>query len=84
MFDPLGHLAPLLTVVSPDYAKRQWVRRRCVNAWDKILRYLRSINEEAALHDQVIACLFAAGNKSRPAYSGPEESYSARAVCGGA
>jgi hypothetical protein len=61
MFDPLGHLTPLLEAVSRDYAKRQWVRQRCTNARDKILGYLRSINAEAALHDQVIACLFAAG-----------------------
>jgi len=61
LFDPLGHLTPLLAAVSRDYAKRQWVRRRCANARDKILGFIRSINEEAALHDQVIACLFAAG-----------------------
>jgi hypothetical protein len=61
MFDPLGHLTQLLAAVSRDYAKRQWVRRRCANARDKILRYLRSTNEEAALYAQVIACLFAAG-----------------------
>jgi hypothetical protein len=61
MFDPLGYLTPLLAAVSRDYAKRQWVRQRCTNARDKILGYLPSINEEAAFHDQVIACLFAAG-----------------------
>jgi hypothetical protein len=61
MFDPLGQLAPLLAAVSRDYAKRQWVRQRCAGARDKILGYLRSINEGAVLHDQVIACLFAAG-----------------------
>jgi hypothetical protein len=61
IFDPLGHLTPLQAAVSRDYAKRQWVRQRCANARDKVLRYLRSINEEGALHDQVTACLFAAG-----------------------
>jgi hypothetical protein len=61
MFDPLGHLTPLLAAVSRNYTKRQWVRRRCANARDKILGHLRSIDEEAALHDQVTACLFAAG-----------------------
>ncbi|MGA8596288.1 MAG: hypothetical protein WB676_16355 [Bryobacteraceae bacterium] len=61
MFDPLGHLTPLLASVSRDYNKRQWVRQRCTNARDKILGYLRSIKEEAALHDQVIASLFEAG-----------------------
>ena len=61
MLDPLGHLTPLLAAVSRDYAKRQWVRRRCNNARGKTFEYLQSINEEAALHDQVMACLFAAG-----------------------
>jgi len=61
MLDPLGHLTQLLAAVSRDYAKRQWVRQRCANARDKIMGHLRSINEEAALHDQVITCLFAAG-----------------------
>ncbi|HEX4807730.1 MAG TPA: hypothetical protein VH325_02295 [Bryobacteraceae bacterium] len=61
MFDPLGHLTPLLAAVSRDYNKRQWVRQRCVNARDKVLTHLRSINEQAAFHDQVMACLFGAG-----------------------
>lgn len=61
MFDPLGHLTPLLRAVSRDYTKRHWVRQRCTDAGDKILGCLRSINEEAALHDRVIGCLFAAG-----------------------
>jgi hypothetical protein len=61
LFDPLGHLARLMAAVARDYAKQQWVRRRCSNAKDKILRYLRSINAEAPLHDQVMGCLFAAG-----------------------
>jgi hypothetical protein len=61
MSDPFGHLAPLLAVVARDYAKRHWVTQRCAHAKDKILAYLHSINEQAALHDQVIACLFAAG-----------------------
>ncbi len=61
MFDPLGYLIPLLAAVARDYTKRRWVRQRCDNATDKILGYLRSINEKAVLHDQVIASLFAAG-----------------------
>jgi hypothetical protein len=61
MFDPLGYLAPLLAAVVHDYAKAGWVRRRCADASTKILTHLRSINPNAALHDQVIACLFAAG-----------------------
>ncbi len=61
IFDPFGYLTPLLAAVSRHYSARAWVRRRCMNARDKILAHLRSIKEEAALHDQVMACLFAAG-----------------------
>jgi hypothetical protein len=60
-FDPFGFLAPRLTVVARDYAKRRWVAQRCAHAKDKIVAHLRSAHEQAALHDQVIACLFAAG-----------------------
>jgi hypothetical protein len=61
IFDPLGRLTPLLRAVSRDYTKRRWVRQRCTNARDKVLTYLQSIDEDTALHNQVIACLFAAG-----------------------
>jgi hypothetical protein len=61
LLDPSGHLAALRALVCRDYAKRQWVRQRCTNARDKILGHLRSINQQAPLHDQVIGCLFGAG-----------------------
>ena len=61
LLDPSGHLTALRALVCRDYAKRQWVRQRCANARDKVLRYLRSIAEATTFHDQVIACLFAAG-----------------------
>jgi hypothetical protein len=61
LMDPSGHLAALLAIVCREYAKRQWVRKRCMDARDKVLRYLSAIREQAPLHDQVIAWLFAAG-----------------------
>ncbi|HLK65491.1 MAG TPA: hypothetical protein VKU19_18770 [Bryobacteraceae bacterium] len=61
MLDPQGHLRPLLSSVSRDYAKPRWVRQRCTHAEAKILENLRSIDEHASGHDHVIACLFAAG-----------------------
>jgi len=61
MFDPSGRLAALRAAVSRDYAKRPWVRRRCAHARDKSVAHLRSINQDAPLQDQVMACLFAAG-----------------------
>src|SRR5580704_8766565 len=61
LLDPSGHLTALRAIVSRDYAKRQWVRRRCANARDRVLGHLRSIQEGIPLHDLVIACLFGAG-----------------------
>jgi hypothetical protein len=61
ILDPSGHLTALLAAVRSDYPKRRWVHTRCANARNKVLEYLRSINEEWPLYDQVIACLFAAG-----------------------
>jgi hypothetical protein len=61
ILDPLGHLTKLMAIVRCDYAKRRWVLRRCANARNKVPAYLRSINKESPHHDQVIACLFAAG-----------------------
>src|SRR5260370_18407720 len=55
LIDPSGHLAALLAIVCRDYAKRQWVCKRCTNARDKVLQYLNAIPEEARLHYQVIA-----------------------------
>jgi hypothetical protein len=61
LIDLSGHLAALLAIVRRDYAKRQWVCKRCANARNKVLQHLGSIPEEAPLHDQVIAWLFATG-----------------------
>lgn len=59
--DPAGRLTAMQTAVADQYAKRRWVRARCEHARSNTLRYLRSLNEADPLHDQVIACLFAAG-----------------------
>ena len=59
--DPFGFLAPLLKAIYRDYAKRKWVRERCENARQKMIRSLRSIPSGAAFPDLVIACLFSAG-----------------------
>lgn len=59
--DPKGDLTPLLEAVSRDFAKRDWVRRRCVHARQKVFANLQSIVENAPIHDRITACLFAAG-----------------------
>ncbi len=82
ILDPSGHLTALRATVCRDYAKRQWIRRRCANARDKVLTHLRSINVGTPLHDQVIACLFGAGVTSCPPCSGPEKPHSTRTIHG--
>lgn len=59
--DPSGQLTKLQAAVSKDYAKRQWVYRRCQHARDKVLRNLQGVNESKPFHDQVMAWLFATG-----------------------
>ena len=61
MVDPHGRLTSLFKPVCRGYGKRRWVRQRCANARSKVLGHLKPIGGEATLHDQVMACLFAAG-----------------------
>ncbi len=61
ILDPSGQLTELQAAVSKDYAKRQWVYKRCEHARDKVLRNLQGLNESAPFHDQVTAWLFATG-----------------------
>ncbi len=60
LLDPSGQLTQLQTAVSRDYAKRQWVYRRCQHARDKILGGF-ALSESDPFHDQVVAWLFPAG-----------------------
>jgi hypothetical protein len=59
--DPSGMLTRLQAIVSRDFAKRQWVFRRCGHARDKILNFLAQVDEIEPLHDQVISWLFGTG-----------------------
>lgn len=61
LFDPSGHLTALQAAVSRDYAKRQWVVRRCEHARGRILGNLRTIREAETWPDQVTAWLFGTG-----------------------
>lgn len=56
--DPSGQLTKLQAVVSRNYAKRHWVRKRCEHARDKVLGMLRSLSASTPFHDQVTAWLF--------------------------
>lgn len=59
--DPVGRLTPLQVAVVRDYAKREWVLRRCAHARDKVLRNLNGLSEAATLPDQVNSWLFGSG-----------------------
>ena len=59
--DPSGQLTQLQSAVSRDYARREWVERRCEHAIVKILRFLNGIDRAAPLHDQVTSWLFGTG-----------------------
>jgi hypothetical protein len=61
ILDPSGQLTKLQVAVAKEYAKRQWVYKRCQHARDKVLRNLQWLNESEPFHDQVMAWLFATG-----------------------
>jgi hypothetical protein len=59
--DPTGELTRLQEAVARDYAKREWVERRCEHAIGKIQRFLDGIDPGAPLHDQATSWLFGTG-----------------------
>jgi hypothetical protein len=61
ILDRSGRLNRLQAAVSRDYARREWVYRRCDQARAKVLSHLGSSSESEPVHDQVTCCVFAAG-----------------------
>ena len=59
--DPTGELRHLQHAVAAEFARRQWVYRRCESARSKILAFLNSVNEDAPFHDNVTSWLFGTG-----------------------
>lgn len=59
--DPTGHLSELHEIVARDFAKREWVIRRCEHARSKVLNFLDQIEPSAPLHDNVMSWLFGTG-----------------------
>jgi hypothetical protein len=59
--DPSGELTSLQAAVARDFARRQWVRRRCEAVQSKIAGNLHSLREDTPLHENVSAWLFATG-----------------------
>jgi hypothetical protein len=59
--DPTGHLHALHDRISPRFAARPWVRRRCLDARRRVETRLAAIDTSAAFHEQVISWLFPTG-----------------------
>ncbi len=59
--DPTGRLREIQALVARDFAKRQWVIKRCEHATEKIRRNLRGLAEVKLLHEQALSWLFATG-----------------------
>lgn len=61
IMDPSGYLTELQAAVAENYAKRQWVYRRCEQARNKVLYGFQAVDEAKPLPDQVLAWLFPTG-----------------------
>ncbi len=59
--DPGGRLRAVQAGVAKDYAKREWVVRRCEFAADRARSNLQGLDPAAPFHDQAIAWLFGVG-----------------------
>ena len=59
--DPTGRLRELHAQVSRHFADREWVRRRCMNAREKIENGLSAVDASAPWHTQVMGWLFPTG-----------------------
>jgi hypothetical protein len=61
LLDPSGELSALQEAVTRNYARKQWVRRRCEHAKREVLSGLADSGEAVPFPQQVIAWLFATG-----------------------
>lgn len=59
--DPTGQLGVLQSAVEKDFAKREWVVKRCEHARANVQRNVRALRDSQPLHAQVTNWLFANG-----------------------
>lgn len=59
--DPTGWLTQIQETVASEFAKPEWVLRRCGHARSKILAYLDSIEPMRPFHENVTSWLFGTG-----------------------
>lgn len=57
VLDPSGELRSIQPTVAREYAKRAWVRKRCVHAREQFEESLTWLSSAAPIHDQVFAWL---------------------------
>lgn len=56
--DPTGHLAAIQAAVQRDFARREWVRRRCEHAREQLRESLSWLSPSGDLPDQALSWLF--------------------------
>ncbi len=61
ILDPSGDLSALQAAVSRDFARREWIYRRCEHARRRILEQLDTLDEADPFHDQVLRWVFPTG-----------------------
>ena len=61
IYDPSGQLTRVQADVARAFPQRAWVRVRCEEARQKVLRAIHAVPGPAPYHDRVSAWLFAAG-----------------------
>ncbi|MHB1317559.1 MAG: hypothetical protein ACYCYF_02965 [Anaerolineae bacterium] len=59
--DPAGRLRALQREVAAGFARRTWVRRRCLDAFEKSAAGLASIDPREPFHQQVLSWVFPTG-----------------------
>jgi hypothetical protein len=59
--DPTGHLRTLRAPVSAEFARADWVRRRCADVRWRVAQRLGGIDPAAPIHQQVMGWLFGTG-----------------------
>lgn len=61
LFDPGGWLSELQQTIAIEFARPEWVRRRCGHAFGRVQEYLAPLETVETLEERMISWLFAAG-----------------------
>lgn len=58
LLDPTGRLRDLSALVSKEFHRRRWIRKRCEHGWSNAARHFHALSAALPLHDQAIIWLF--------------------------